>query len=181
MIHEVEISNLMFNKTSDEQKNFKKYDINIDLQEESSDNERIILKYSLDLTSNPKNALINITGNATLRGGKSEIEKFLEQSEEKTPEAVSLIYQELFPLIYIISKNMKIPSPSHTISQNVIEESEDKNEKFESDNEKSLESANESDEEVNNIHESVNQSQEPEINKNDELDITEKKNNENES
>ena len=36
MNHEVEVSNLMFNKTSDEQINFKKYDINVDLEEESS-------------------------------------------------------------------------------------------------------------------------------------------------
>ena len=128
MNHEIEVSNLMFNKTSNEEINFKKYDINVDLEEESSNDQKTVLKYSLDLTSNPKNSVINISGNTTLSGEQSEIEEFLKQENEKTPEVVSLIYQELFPLMYIISKNMKIPSPAHTISQNNVRESEQQNE-----------------------------------------------------
>lgn len=134
MNHEIDVSNLMFNKTS-EKSNFKKYDINVDLEEESSDDQKTILKYSLDLTSNPKNSVINISGNTILSGEKSEIEEFLKQENEKTPEVVSLIYQELFPLMYIISKNMKIPSPSHTLSQSVIGEV-DENENLEINEEK---------------------------------------------
>ena len=127
MNHEVEVSNLMFNKTSDEQINFKKYDINVDLEEESSNDGKTILKYSLDLTSNPKNSVINISGNTILSGEQEEIEDFLKQENEKTPEVVSVIYQELFPLMYIITKNMKIPAPSHTISQSQMTESENQN------------------------------------------------------
>ncbi|MFB5614095.1 MAG: hypothetical protein ACE5RI_03260 [Candidatus Nitrosomaritimum yanchengensis] len=129
MNHEVEVSNLMFNKTSDEQTDFKKYDINVDLEEESSNEEKTILKFSLDLTSNPKNSVINISGNTILSGDQEEIEDFLKQENEKTPEVVSIIYQELFPLMYIITKNMKIPPPSHTISQNQITESIDQKDK----------------------------------------------------
>ena len=122
MIHEVEVSNLMFNKTSDESIDFKKYDINVELEEESSNDQKTVLKYSIDLTSNPKNSVINISGNTILSGEQSEIEEFLKQEDQKTPQVVSLIYQELFPLMYIISKNMKIPAPAHTISQNQINE-----------------------------------------------------------
>ena len=139
MIHEIEVSNLMFNKTSNEEIKFKKYDINVDLEEEFSNDEKTVLKYSLDLTSNPKNAVINISGNTILSGEQSEIEEFLKQEEEKTPEVVSLIYQELFPLMYIISKNMKIPSPAHTISQNNVKEPEQKNEKLDMSNDKPVE------------------------------------------
>jgi hypothetical protein len=110
MNHEVEVSNLMFNKTSDEQIDFKKYDINVDLEEESSNEGKTILKYSLDLTSNPKNSVINISGNTILSGEQEEIEDFLKQENEKTPEVVSLIYQELFPLMYIITKMEKLNS-----------------------------------------------------------------------
>ncbi|MDH3277576.1 MAG: hypothetical protein OEL77_06800 [Nitrosopumilus sp.] len=134
MNHEIDVSNLMFNKTS-EKINFNKYDINVDLEEESSDDQKTILKYSLDLTSNPKNSVINISGNTILSGEKSEIEEFLKQENEKTPEVVSLIYQELFPLMYIISKNMKIPSPAHTLSQNIVSEI-DQNKNLENSNEK---------------------------------------------
>ncbi len=196
MIHEVEVSNLMFNKISDEQKNFNKYNINVELEEESSNDEKTVLKYSLDLTSNPKNAVINISGSTTLSGEPSEIEKFLKQEDEKTPEVVSLIYQELFPLMYIISKNMKIPSPAHTISLNISGESEDRFEKSEADNEKSPETPKESsdekmeessdekmeessDEKMDDINEPMKESQEAEIKKEEEPDEPEKQNNEN--
>ena len=122
MNHEVEVSNLMFNKTSEEQIEFKKYDINVELEEESSTDQQTVVKYSLDLTSNPKNSVINISGNAILNGEQEEIDEMLKQDETNAPQIVSLIYQELFPLMYIISKNMKIPSPAHTISQNNITE-----------------------------------------------------------
>ena len=206
MIHEVEVSNLMFNKISDEQKNFNKYNINVELEEESSNDEKTVLKYSLDLTSNPKNAVINISGSTTLSGDPSEIEKFLKQEDEKTPEVVSLIYQELFPLMYIISKNMKIPSPAHTISLNISGESEDRFEKSEADNEKSPETPKESsdekmkessdekmeessdekmeessDEKMDETNEPMKESQEAEIKKDEESDVPEKQNNENES
>ncbi|MDH3677781.1 MAG: hypothetical protein OEQ12_05710 [Nitrosopumilus sp.] len=125
MIHEVEVSNLMFNKTNDDQINFKKYNINVELEEESSNEKETVLKYSLDLTSNPKNSVINISGNTILSGEQEEIEAFLKQEEQKTPEVVSIIYQELFPLMYIISKNMNIPSPAHTLSQNNVKEAEE--------------------------------------------------------
>jgi len=198
MIHEVEVSNIMFNKISDELKNFNKYNINVELEEESSNDEKTILKYSLDLTSNPKNAVINISGSTTLSGEPSEIEKFLKQEDEKTPEVVSLIYQELFPLMYIISKNMKIPSPAHTISLNISGESEDRFEKSEADNEKSPETPKESsdekmeessdekmeessDEKMDETNEPMKESQEAEIKKDEEPDEPEKQNNENES
>lgn len=120
MNHVVEVSNLMFNKTSEDAEGFQKYDINVELEEESSTKQKTILKYSIDLTSNPKNSVINISGNTILTGEPSEIEQYLKQEDQKTPHVVSIIYQELFPLIYIISKNMKIPTPSHSISQGQI-------------------------------------------------------------
>lgn len=143
MNHEVEVSNLMFNKTSEEQKDFKKYDINVDLEEESSNEEKTILKFSLDLTSNPKNSVINISGNTILSGDQEEIEDFLKQENEKTPEVVSIIYEELFPLMYIITKNMKIPPPSHTISQNQVMDSNNQNDQMTNDDPPSAEKQNE--------------------------------------
>ena len=195
MIHEIEVSNLMFNKTSDEQINFKKYDINVELEEESSNDQRTILKYSFDLTSNPKNSVINISGNTTLNGEQSEIEELLKQDDNKTPEVVSLIYQELFPLMYIISKNMKIPSPAHTISQNNIRESSEQDQKSETIEEKPVETqtsdnneekpvetqASDNNDEINETNQSTNESQETEINKDMKSDVDEKQNNEDES
>jgi methanogenic corrinoid protein MtbC1 len=180
MNHEIEVSNLMFNKTSDEEIIFNKYDINVDLEEESSDEEKTVLKYSLDLTSNPKNSVINISGNTILSGEQSEIEEFLKQENEKTPEVVSLIYQELFPLMYIISKNMKIPSPAHTISQNNIRESIQQTEKQDEVNEKPLDTQpTEKTKEVNDTDQSEKELPEHEIKSNTESDVKEDQNNEN--
>jgi len=166
MKHDIEVSNLMFNKTSEDQINFKKYDINVELEEESSNDQKTVLKYSLDLTSNPKNAVINISGNTTLSGEQSEIEEYLKQENEKTPEVVSLIYQELFPLMYIISKNMKIPSPAHTISQNNVGEFEESIKKLETVNEKPLETKLDDSKDVvetqtNDVNEDVNEDDQP--------------------
>ncbi len=182
MIHEIEVSNLMFNKTSDDQINFKKYDINVELEEESSNDQRTVLKYSLDLTSNPKNSVINISGNTTLNGEQSEIEELLKQDDEKTPQVVSLIYQELFPLMYIISKNMKIPSPAHTISQNNIRESSEQDQKSEIIEEKPVETqTSDNNEEVNEVNQSTEESQKTEIKNDMKSDIDEKQNNEDKS
>jgi hypothetical protein len=180
MNHEIEVSNLMFNKTSDDQIEFKKYDINVELEEESSNDQKTVLKYSLDLTSNPKNAVINIAGNTTLSGEQSEIEEFLKQEDEKTPEVVSLIYQELFPLMYIISKNMKIPSPAHTISQNNVGEMIQQTEKQDSINEKPLDTQpDENRNDVNDTEKSTEGSPESEIKSSAESEEKEEQNNEN--
>jgi len=179
MNHEIEVSNLMFNKTSSEEINFKKYDINVDLEEESSNDQKTVLKYSLDLTSNPKNSVINISGNTTLSGEQSEIEEFLKQENEKTPEVVSLIYQELFPLMYIISKNMKIPSPAHTISQNNVSESQQQNENSNIPNEKPVEiQTNDIKDEVNEVNQQEEESERSEIKTEERPEIKEEQNNE---
>jgi hypothetical protein len=179
MNHEIEVSNLMFNKTSNEEINFKKYDINVDLEEESSNEQKTVLKYSLDLTSNPKNSVINISGNTTLSGEQSEIEEFLKQENDRTPEVVSLIYQELFPLMYIISKNMKIPSPAHTISQNNVRESEQPNENSNIPNEKLVEiQTNDSTDEENEVNQQVTESKETEIKTDEGSEVQEEQNNE---
>jgi hypothetical protein len=178
MNHEIEVSNLMFNKTSNEEINFKKYDINVDLEEEFSNDEKTVLKYSLDLTSNPKNAVINISGSTILSGEQSEIEEFLKQEEEKTPEVVSLIYQELFPLMYIISKNMKIPSPAHTISQNNVKD-EQLTEKSEINNEKPIETQSpDNTNELEETDQEIKESEEVEIKTDGESEIKEEQNNE---
>jgi hypothetical protein len=160
----------MFNRSTDDQIEFQKYDINIDLEESSSNEEKTILKYSLDLTSNPKNSVINISGNTILSGEPEEIEDFLKQEDEKTPEVVSLIYQELFPLMYIISKNMNIPSPAHTISQNNVKEF-DKQEKIPVDsNEKTLDTQpNQVIDKAENSNQSIPESEESKTNSNEEL------------
>jgi len=194
MKHDIEVSNLMFNKTSEDQIDFKKYDINVELEEESSNDQKTVLKYSLDLTSNPKNAVINISGNTTLSGEQSEIEEYLKQENEKTPEVVSLIYQELFPLMYIISKNMKIPSPAHTISQNNVGEFEESIKKVDTVNEKPLETKLDDSKDVvetqtNDVNEEVNEADQPmkesqekaEINNDAESIVEEDQNNEDKS
>lgn len=181
MNHEVEVSNLMFNKTSEDKVEFKKYDINVELEEESSNEEKTILKYSLDLTSDPKNSVINISGNTILVGEPSEIEEYLKQEDEKTPQVVSLIYQELFPLMYIISKNMKIPSPAHTISKNNVKEDSDQITQQESSNEKIIESIQENkkgDDEPSESNQPITEDKVPNENP---TEITESQNNESES
>ena len=123
MESKIDIANLSFNRTAKLNNDFKKYEINVDLEEENSTDTETTLKYALDLTSNPKNSVISISGFATFTGNQEELENYLQETQNDIPNPVINIYEELFPLMYIITKNMSIPSPAHNIVQNNLGES----------------------------------------------------------
>lgn len=76
-----------------------------------------MLKYKLVLLSNPTNAKISVDGMATLYGDQVEISKQLSPDEKNIPIILNLIYQEIFPLFFIMSKSMHIPCPAYRLSQ----------------------------------------------------------------
>jgi len=157
MESKIDISNLSFNRATKLSNDFKKYEINVDLVEENSTDTETTLKYSLDLTSTPKNSVISITGFATFTGKQDELETYLQETQNDIPNPVINIYEEIFPLMYIITKNMHIPSPAHNIAQNNVTKSVPNSEdsikvedKIENDNVKQDENiTNESDSELN--------------------------------
>ena len=112
----VEIHSLSIAKSKSEQTAFSKYDIEASLEEVGSTDTQTKIKYTLVLLSNPKNTRISVEGQATIFGNQSETSHYLNQDENNIPRIASIIYQELFPLFYVISKSVEIPCPAFKLS-----------------------------------------------------------------
>jgi len=113
----VEIHSLSISKSKSEQTAFNKYDIEAALEEVGSTDTEAKIKYTLILLSNPKHTRISVEGISVISGNQSEISHYLSQDENNIPRIASTIYQELFPLFYVISKSMQIPCPAFKLSQ----------------------------------------------------------------
>ncbi len=113
----IEINSLSINKLKNSQDDFSKYDIEVSLDETENSDSGIKLNYKLVLLSNPTNIKINVDGMVSLQGNDSDISKQLESDQKNIPIIVNKVYQEIFPLFYIISKSMQIPCPAHMLTQ----------------------------------------------------------------
>jgi hypothetical protein len=112
----IEINSISFSKLKNES-GFVKYNIEASLEEVENRDSEVLLKYRLILLSNPTNAKITVEGMATLYGDQTEISKQLGPDEKNIPIVLNLIYQEIFPLFFIMSKSMQIPCPAYRLSQ----------------------------------------------------------------
>ena len=113
----VEINSLAITKLNNEQKGFIKYNIEASFDELENTESQIKLKYKFVLLSNPTNTKISAEGVATIQGDEAEMSKFLAPDEKNIPHVVNNIYQEIFPLFYVITKSMQIPCPAYRLSQ----------------------------------------------------------------
>lgn len=112
----IEITSLSFSKLKNEH-SFSKYNIEASLDEAENRDSEVVLKYKLVFLSNPTNTKINVEGLATLYGDQAEISAQLSPDEKNIPIILSSIYQEIFPLFFIVSKSMQIPCPAYRLSQ----------------------------------------------------------------
>ncbi len=112
----IETNSLAFSKLKNEH-GFVKYNIEASLDEVENRDSEVVLKFKLVLLSNPTNAKISVDGLATLYGDQVEISKQLSPDEKNIPIILNLIYQEIFPLFFIMSKSMHIPCPAYRLSQ----------------------------------------------------------------
>ncbi|MFZ0184822.1 MAG: hypothetical protein WBV92_05260 [Nitrosotalea sp.] len=112
----IETNSLAFSKLKNEH-GFVKYNIEASLDEVENRDSEVVLKFKLILLSNPTNAKISVDGLATLYGDQVEISKQLSPDEKNIPIILNLIYQEIFPLFFIMSKSMQIPCPAYRLSQ----------------------------------------------------------------
>lgn len=112
----IEINSVSFSKLKNEQ-GFVKYNIEASLDEVKNTDSEVVLRYRLVLLSNPTNAKIMVEGVSTLHGDQNEISKQLSPDEKNIPVVLNLIYQEIFPLFFIMTKSMQIPCPAYRLSQ----------------------------------------------------------------
>jgi len=96
---------------------FEKYHIDVSIDEIENNEFGIKLKYKFVLLSTPTNAKISIEGLTSLSGNENQIAKFLEPDQKNVPMIVNIVYQELLPLLYVLTKSIDIPCPAYKISQ----------------------------------------------------------------
>jgi hypothetical protein len=113
---EIDVGTLSISKLKKESDDFEKYDIDVSLDEVENNEDSIKLKYKFTLLSNPTNIKISIDGFASIHGNEMEISRHLQPDQKNVPAVVNYIYQELFPLIYLISKTMYIPCPAYRLA-----------------------------------------------------------------
>ena len=117
MSPEIEIYTLSINKLKKETTDFEKYNIDVSLDEVENKEDNIKLKYKFTLLSNPTNIKISVEGVASISGNESDISKHLQPDQKNVPALVNNIYQEIFPLVYLITKSMRIPSPAYRLTE----------------------------------------------------------------
>ena len=110
----VELTSLVISKLRNDQNSF---DIEAALDEVENTETEVKLKYKFVLLSNPTNTKISVEGIASIFSNQSELPKYLGLDEKKIPHVVNIIYQEIFPLFYIVSKSMEIPCPAYKLSE----------------------------------------------------------------
>ena len=113
----IEINSLSISKSKNEQNSFVKYDIEASLDEVENIENEMKLKYGFAILSNPKNTRISVDGYASICGDQSTVSKYLNRDENNIPRIVNNIYQELFPLFYVLTKSMHMPCPAYKLSQ----------------------------------------------------------------
>lgn len=116
MIPSIEISSISVNKLKSGIP-FEKYHIDVSIDEAESTESSMKLKYKFVLLSTPTNAKISIEGFTTISGNEAETVKYLEPDEKNVPQIVNIVYGELLPLLYVLTKSLDIPCPAYKISQ----------------------------------------------------------------
>jgi len=113
----IDLKSLAINKASLEDTPFDKYNIDVSLNEIEASETFSKLQFSISFLSEPKNSKIFFDGLVTVKGSESERNSILEQDNEGIPDLLHRIYDELFPMIYMMAKTAQIPSPSIRLSE----------------------------------------------------------------
>ncbi len=111
------ITSISVTKLTNEQSGFVKYNIESSIDEIENTETEVELRYKFILLSNPTNTKINIEGTVTIYGNQEEVSRFFIPDERKVPRVVNNIYQEIFPLFYILAKSVQIPCPAYKLSE----------------------------------------------------------------
>jgi len=112
----IEFRSLTISRSADEIVNFEKYDMEASLEEIESTETGTKIKFTFTLVSNPKNTRVSIEGLVTIFANQSEASKLLDPDENHIPNIVHIIYQDIFSLVYVISKGFQIPIPAYKLS-----------------------------------------------------------------
>ncbi|MBI3255032.1 MAG: hypothetical protein HYZ55_04035, partial [Nitrosarchaeum sp.] len=90
---------------------FHKYDVEASIDEIENAEICSIFKYGFTILSNPKNVRPFIEGITKIEGDSKERDDVLAKDENNVPKILSIVYQELFPTFFLLSKSLNVSCP----------------------------------------------------------------------
>ena len=134
MNSQIELTSIAMSKNDPKITKMDKYDVEANIDEVDNSEDQSVFKFGFTALSNPKNVRLALEGIARIQGDAVERNEILEKDENDVPKILTLIYQELFPTFFLLSKSLNVSCPPHTIGEmgdslddesQVIEESQD--------------------------------------------------------
>ena len=114
---QVVVNSLAVKNNKEANFNFVKYDIEVSIEEIENKDTKSKLEFVITLLSEPKNVRLSIDGHVEISGNEAERAIFLEKDENNIPQVLHLIYKELFPLFFMLTKSVGVPCPAYRLSQ----------------------------------------------------------------
>ena len=112
---QIELNSVAMSKNDPKITKLDKYDVEANIEEIDNGEEQSIYKFGVTALSNPKNVRLSIEGIAKISGDSIERNEILEKDENDVPKILTMIYQELFPTFFLLSKSLNVFCPPHTI------------------------------------------------------------------
>ncbi len=94
-----------------------KYDVEAAIDEIENTDEQSVFKYDFTILSDPKNVRLSINGVARIQGDSIERDDILVKDENEVPKILTVIYQELFPTFFLLSKTLNVSCPPHNVGK----------------------------------------------------------------
>ena len=114
---QIDLDSISMSKNDPKLTQLEKYDVDANIDEVQSDDEISVFTYKFTALSNPKNVRLSISGTAKISGDTMERDEILENDEDGIPKILTVIYQELFPTFFLLSKTLNVSCPPHQIGQ----------------------------------------------------------------
>jgi len=113
----VELSSIAMSKNDPKITKLDKYDIEANIEEIDNGENLSVFKYGFTALSNPKNVRLALEGITKIYGDAAERNEILEKDENDVPKILTMIYHELFPTFFLLSKTLNVSCPPHTIGE----------------------------------------------------------------
>ena len=108
---QVDLNSISMSKNDPKNTVFHKYDVEASIDEIENAETQSIFKYGFTILSNPKNVRLSIEGITKISGDSKERDDILTKDENDVPKILSVIYQELFPTFFLLSKSLNVSCP----------------------------------------------------------------------
>jgi len=163
---QIDLNSISMSKNDPKITKLDKYDVEANIDEVENTAEQSVYKYGFTALSNPKNVRLSIEGIARIFGDSIERNEIIEKDENDVPKILTMIYQELFPTFFLLSKTLNVTCPPHqigTVGQILEKDVEVSDENETSETESPQETTIESEPEANLENDSEEELENPDV------------------